>query len=76
VNLVVLYLLLVKATLTSFSGLASLPVIRGDFVLRYHMLTDRQLNTAVAARDPWVSTWSASATSPAEFPEPAPAGSP
>ncbi|HUA17817.1 MAG TPA: chromate transporter [Bryobacteraceae bacterium] len=48
-NLVVLYLLLVKATLTSFSGLASLPVIRGDFVLRYHMLTDRQLNTAVAA---------------------------
>ena len=48
-NIVVLYLLLLKATLTSFSGLASLPVIRADFVLRYHVLTDRQLNTAVAA---------------------------
>jgi len=48
-NIVLLYLLLVKATLTSFSGLASLPMIRGDFVLRYHVLTDRQLNTAVAA---------------------------
>ncbi|HTW63891.1 MAG TPA: chromate transporter [Bryobacteraceae bacterium] len=48
-NLVILYLLLVKATLTSFSGLASLPVIRNDFVVRRHVLTDRQLNTAVAA---------------------------
>jgi chromate transporter len=48
-NLVVLYLLLVKATLTSFSGLASLPVVRTDFVVRRHVLTDRQLNTAVAA---------------------------
>jgi chromate transporter len=49
VNVVVLYLLLLKATLTSFSGLASLPMIRGDFVVHYHLLTDRQLNTAVAA---------------------------
>lgn len=48
-NVVVLYLLLLKATLTSFSGLASLPMIRGDFVVHYHLLTDRQLNTAVAA---------------------------
>jgi chromate transporter len=48
-NLVVLYLLLVKATLTSFSGLASLPMVRNDFVVRRHALTDRQLNTAVAA---------------------------
>jgi chromate transporter len=48
-NLLVLYLLLVKATLTSFSGLASLPMVRNDFVLRRHVLTDRQLNTAVAA---------------------------
>jgi len=48
-NLVVLYLLLVKATLTSFSGLASLPMVRNDFVVRRHVLTDRQLNTAVAA---------------------------
>jgi len=48
-NLIVLYLLLVKATLTSFSGLASLPMVRNDFVVRRHVLTDRQLNTAVAA---------------------------
>jgi chromate transporter len=48
-NLVVLYLLLVKATLTSFSGLASLPVVRNDFVVRRQLLTDRQLTTAVAA---------------------------
>jgi chromate transporter len=49
VNVVLLYLLLLKATLTSFSGLGSLPMIRGDFVVHYHLLTDRQLNTAVAA---------------------------
>jgi chromate transporter len=48
-NLIVLYLLLLKATLTSFSGLASLPMVRNDFVVRRHVLTDRQLNTAVAA---------------------------
>jgi len=48
-NFVVLYLLLVKATLTSFSGLASLPVVRNDFVQHRHVLTDRQLATAVAA---------------------------
>jgi chromate transporter len=48
-NIVVLYLLLVKATLTSFSGLASLPMVQNDFVVRRHVLTDRQLNTAVAA---------------------------
>jgi chromate transporter len=48
-NVVVVYLLLLKATLTSFSGLASLPMIRNDFVVRHHALTDRQLNTAVAA---------------------------
>ena len=46
-NVVVLYFLLLKATLTSFSGLASLPMIRSDFVVHYHLLTDRQLNTAV-----------------------------
>ncbi|MBV9769335.1 MAG: chromate transporter [Bryobacterales bacterium] len=48
-NIFVLYLLLIKATLTSFSGLASLPMIRSDFVLRRHVLTDRELNAAVAA---------------------------
>lgn len=48
-KILLIYLLLVKATLTSFSGMTSLPVIRGDFVLKYHLLTDRELNTAVAA---------------------------
>ena len=48
-NLLLLYLLLLKATITSFSGLASLPVLHADLVLRYKVLTDRQLNTAVAA---------------------------
>lgn len=48
-NLILLYLLLLKATVTSFSGLTSLPVIRHDFVETRHILTDRQLNAAVVA---------------------------
>jgi chromate transporter len=48
-NLVLLYLLLFKAVITSFSGLASLPVVRNDFVVKRHVLTDRQLNTAIVA---------------------------
>jgi chromate transporter len=48
-NVFVLYLLLLKATLTSFSGMASLPMVRDDFVVAHRVLTDRQLNTAVAA---------------------------
>ena len=43
------YLLLLKAAATSFSGLTSLPVVRHDFVEVRHLITDRQLNTAVAA---------------------------
>jgi chromate transporter len=42
-----LYLLLTKATITSFSGLASLPVIREDLVVHRRVLTDTQLDTAV-----------------------------
>jgi chromate transporter len=49
VNVFVIYLLLLKATLTSFSGMASLPMVRNDFVVQRHALTDRQLNTAVVA---------------------------
>jgi chromate transporter len=49
VNLVVLYLLLLKASVTSFSGLGSLPMVRNDFVVERHLLTDRQLNMAVVA---------------------------
>lgn len=48
-NLVVLYLLLFKAVITSFSGMASLPIVRNDFVVQRHVLTDRQLNTAIVA---------------------------
>jgi len=42
-----LYTLLLKATCTTFAGLASLPVLRSDLVLNHHWLTDQQLNTAV-----------------------------
>jgi len=48
-NLILLYLLLLKATVTSFSGLTSLPVVRNDFVVQRQVLTDRQLSAAVAA---------------------------
>lgn len=48
-NLLVLYLLLLKALLMSFTGLTSLPIIRDDFVVSRHVLTDHQLNTAVVA---------------------------
>ena len=48
-NFFVLYFLLLKASLTSFSGLGSLPMIRQDFVVTSHALTDHQLNTAVVA---------------------------
>ena len=47
-NIFVLYLLLLKATVTSFSGLGSLPVIRQDLVVTRRALTDSQLNAAVA----------------------------
>lgn len=48
-NLFLLYFLLLKASLASFSGLGSLPMIRNDFVVERHALTDHQLNTAVVA---------------------------
>jgi chromate transporter len=43
-----LYLLLLKATLTSFSGLSSMPIVRDELVIQYGVLTDSQLNAAVA----------------------------
>ena len=46
-NVLVLYLILLKATVTTFSGLASLPLVRDELVLNRHVLTDEQLNTAV-----------------------------
>ena len=48
-SVVVLYLLLLKATVTSFSGLSSLPVLREDLVVRREIITDQQLNLAVTA---------------------------
>jgi chromate transporter len=49
VKVLVLYLLLLKANATAFSGLSSLPVLREDLVVRHQMLTDAQLNLAVTA---------------------------
>lgn len=48
-NLLLLYLLLLKASVTSFSGLGSLPMVRNDFVVERQVLTDHQLNMAVVA---------------------------
>jgi chromate transporter len=48
-NVFVLYLLLLKAVMTSFSGMASLPMVRDDLVVKRHMLTNQQLATAVVA---------------------------
>ncbi len=48
-SLLVLYMLLLKASFLSFSGLGSLPMVRQDFVVDRAVLTDRQLNTAVVA---------------------------
>ena len=45
---VALYLLLLKATTLSFSGFASVPLVREDLVERRGVLTDRQLNDAIA----------------------------
>jgi chromate transporter len=46
-NVAVLYLLLLKGTVTAFAGLASLPVIQDELVIHRHVLTDTQLNEAV-----------------------------
>jgi chromate transporter len=48
-NPLLVFLLLLKASATSFSGLTSLPVVRHDFVETRHLMTDRELNAAVAA---------------------------
>jgi len=47
VSLLVLYLLLLKASLTAFSGVGGLPQIRQDLVVTHHALTDEDLNRAV-----------------------------
>ena len=46
-NVFLLYLILLKGTITAFAGLASLPVIQNALVFQYHVLTDQKLNEAV-----------------------------
>jgi chromate transporter len=46
-NIVIVYLLLLKATVTSFAGMGSLPQIQQDFVQTYRLVTDEQLGQAV-----------------------------
>lgn len=46
-NIFLLYLVLLKGTVTAFAGLASLPVIQNALVFQYHVLTDQRLNEAV-----------------------------
>ena len=46
-NVFVLYLVLLKATITTFAGLASLPVVRDELVVKRQVLTDSQINEAV-----------------------------
>ncbi len=46
-DIVQLYLLLLKGTMTAFAGLASLPVVQDALVIQHHVLTDTQLNEAV-----------------------------
>ena len=48
-NVFTLYILMLKAVMTSFSGMASLPMVRDDLVAKHHVLTDRQLATAIVA---------------------------
>ena len=48
-NAALIYLLLLKATMTSFAGMGSLPQIRQDFVQTRAAITDQQLSQAVLA---------------------------
>jgi chromate transporter len=48
VSLLTLYLVLLKATALSFSGFGSVPVVREELVLSRQVLTDEQLNDAIA----------------------------
>jgi len=49
VSLLVLYGLLLKASLTAFSGVGALPQIRQDLVLTHRVMTDEDLSRAVLA---------------------------
>ena len=47
-SVVILYFLLLRATALSFSGFASVPVVREEFVVHRGVLTDEELNSAIA----------------------------
>ena len=46
-NLLVLYALLLKASLTAFSGVGALPQIRQDLVVTHRVVTDEDLSRAM-----------------------------
>ncbi|MCC6264491.1 MAG: chromate transporter [Bryobacterales bacterium] len=46
-NVFLLYLLLLKATVSAFSGMTVIPVMRDELVTKRHAITDDQLNTAI-----------------------------
>lgn len=46
-RLLLLFFSLLKGTITSFAGLASLPVIREELVVNHGFLSDHELNAAV-----------------------------
>src|SRR5258708_3202379 len=46
-NIFLLYLVLLKGTVTAFAGLASLPILQESLVVQHQVLTDTQLNEAV-----------------------------
>jgi chromate transporter len=48
-NVFVLYLIMLKATITAFSGLSSLPMLRHELVVNRGVLTDAEINTAMVA---------------------------
>jgi chromate transporter len=48
-SIFLLYMLLLKATVTTFNGPSSLPVLRADLVVKHKAITDRELNAAVTA---------------------------
>lgn len=46
-NILMLYVVLLKGTVTAFAGLASLAVVQDALVFQHHVLTDAQLNEAI-----------------------------
>jgi len=46
-NIFLLYVILLKATATSFAGLAALPAVHDALITHYHVLTEQQLNEAI-----------------------------